>query len=225
MRGLIIIACILFFFENSYSQKTIYLDENVSELSKSEHYNKWTSNKMSLTRWHYVGDDNNHYAILKDDLYHKGNFEYDNIKTQIEKIIYRSIPDSTIILLEYAYKDDFCFSKPDNHWSKSEITKRKNFMSPYRKQFNNKNIFYIVLFEEGIVLKNSPNRKREYFYSDENNFFRELIFKFPTLCGSFALIKPNGQTLIRNGEYRADDMAEHLNPEIWNPIFEIDEDN
>ena len=62
-------------------------------------------------------------------------------------------------------------------------------------------------------------KNQKYFINDENSFFKINFFKKSILCGSFLIIKPNGQTLIRNGEYRIDSMANHLIPDIWNKIF------
>ena len=61
--------------------------------------------------------------------------------------------------------------------------------------------------------------KDEYFYNDSNSFFRINLFKNPTLCGSYGLIKPNGQTIIRNGEYDIMSIYKHLKDRIWNKFF------
>jgi hypothetical protein len=223
MRNTIILFLTLIVYGNNFAQERIYLDETGEEISKAKYLEKWHNKDSLFSAWQYIGEDGKSYTTLEKNLYLKVVLDYNILKNNLEIIINRKVPDSSIILLEYRYKDDLCTSAWDNNWTKSEIFQRKDFVSPYRNQLKKKNIFYIVLFEEGIVLKNSPNRKSEYFYTDKNNYFRELLFTHPTLCGSFALIKPNGQILIRNGEYRADGMAEHLKPENWNLFFETED--
>ena len=102
-----------------------------------------------------------------------------------------------------------------------KINSRKNFNNPIKRKLErNSNVIFLCLFENKIILKNRPKSKSEYFFSDQNNFFKSNLFLHPTLCGSFGLIKPNGETLVRNGEYRPDSMYEHLKPEIWDLIFQ-----
>lgn len=80
-------------------------------------------------------------------------------------------------------------------------------------------VLYLKFFEEGITLQNNPASPEEFFYSDTENFLKNTLFQNPSFCGSFALIKPNGQVLIRNGENTAGLMADYLEPEIWNQLF------
>ena len=147
--------------------------------------------------------------------------DYKIIKTEIEKITNRVYSDSTIFLINYNYLDDNCSDWFLNKLSSEIINDRKTFIEPLKKGIEYKsNVIYLALFENGIVLKNKPESKKEYFFSDQNNFFRSNLFLNPTLCGSFGLIKPNGETLIRNGEYRPDNMYEHLKPKNWDLIFQ-----
>lgn len=147
--------------------------------------------------------------------------DYTIIKTEIEKITNKTYTDSTIFLINFNFLDDTCSGWFSNNLSSEKINDRKTFIEPLKKGIEYKsNVIYLAFFENGIVLKNKPESKREYFFSDQNNFFRKNLFINATVCGSFGLIKPNGQTLIRNGEYRPDSMNEHLKTEIWNLIFQ-----
>jgi len=220
MRRTTILILALIIYSNIQAQKTIYLDENGSEISKTEFQKKWLNKELFLSRWDSLGKDKKRYAILKKDLYLKGTFNFTQIKKQLEEITNKKISDSSIILLEYYYKDDKCSSTWNNKWTKSDVSDRKDFLYPIQDQLKKNNIIYFALFEKGMTLKNEPDNVNEYFFLDFNNFFREKFFKNPTLCGSEAIIKPNGETLIRNGEFRADWMAAHLKPEIWNRFFE-----
>lgn len=147
--------------------------------------------------------------------------DYKIIKTEIEKIINKTYSDSTIFLIRFNYLDDTCSDWNSNEMNIEKINSRKNFDDSLKRKIERKsNVIYLCLFENRIILKNRPKSKNEYFFSDKNNFFRNNLFLNPTVCGSFGLIKPNGETLIRNGEYRPDSMYEHLKPEIWDLIFQ-----
>ena len=146
--------------------------------------------------------------------------DYSIFKSEIEKITYKKYPDSTIFLIDFNYLDDTCSDWFSNNLSSEKINLRKSFYSSLKTEIERKsNVIFLCFFENGIILKNRPESKKEYFFSDQNNFFRKNIFINSTICGSYGLIKPNGQTLIRNGEYRPDWMNDHLKPEIWNLIF------
>lgn len=146
--------------------------------------------------------------------------DYSIFKSEIEKITNKKYPDSTIFLITFNYSDDTCSDWFSNNLSSEKINLRKSFYFSLKTKIERKsNVIFLCFFENGITLKNRPESKKEYFFSDQNNFFRKNIFTNATICGSYGLIKPNGQTLIRNGEYRPDLMNEHLKPEIWNLIF------
>ena len=147
--------------------------------------------------------------------------DYKAIKNEIEKITNRTYSDSTIFLINFNYLDDPCSDWFSNEMNIEKINSRKNFNNPIKRKLErNSNVIFLCLFENKIILKNRPKSKSEYFFSDQNNFFKSNLFLHPTVCGSFGLIKPNGETLVRNGEYRPDSMYEHLKPEIWELIFQ-----
>lgn len=153
--------------------------------------------------------------------YEKSKVNYDFFKNQILNISNQKFSDSTIYVIYFHFIDDNCSSSFSNNMTKERIKDHKFYSDFYKSNVETiKNVNYLILFENGITLKNDINSKDEYYFNDINNFFRTNIFKKPTLCGSFCIIKPNGETLIRNGEYRVDWMVEHLKPEIWNKIFE-----
>jgi len=207
-------------FNFGIGQKNIYIDERGDTISKSEFKNKFKEPNHFLTSWTYVGKDKKRYVQLSKNIYLKGNFNYKKVKTEVEKITNSEINDSITIIIEYYFKDDICTEKrKDNLWSRDEINQRKSFVKPIKRKLNSNGIFFICLFENGIQLKNKSNKTKEYFFSDKEGFFRENIFTEPTTCGSYAAIKPNGETLIRNGEYRADWFANHLINENWTLFF------
>ena len=123
--------------------------------------------------------------------------DYKIIKTEIEKIINKTYSDSTIFLIRFNYLDDTCSDWNSNEMNIEKINSRKNFDDSLKRKIERKsNVIYLCLFENRIILKNRPKSKNEYFFSDKNNFFRNNLFLNPTVCGSFGLIKPNGETLI-----------------------------
>ncbi len=209
----------------SLGQEKIYLDEDGNKVNQIEFRKKWSDKELLLSRWDSIGKNKKRYATLKKDLYQYGNFTHSSLITELEKITGKKIQDSLIIILEFYYKDDLCNSVWDNKWTKSDIKERKEFITPIRDYLYSNDMILFCLFEKTIQLKNNPNSETEFFFSDLNSFFRNKIFLNPTLCGSHAIIKPNGEVLVRNGENRADYMTGHLKPEIWNRFFNDKEGN
>lgn len=215
---------LLIFFTVSLSAQNnnteYYLDPDGREISKEEKYflrDKYPDNSLAFRKT----KDSGMVYQYNAPKYSTYKVDYTIIKTEIEKITNKTYTDSTIFLINFNYLDDTCSDWFSNNLSSEKINDRKTFIEPLKKGIEYKsNVIYLAFFENGIVLKNKPESKREYFFSDQNNFFRKNLFINATVCGSFGLIKPNGQTLIRNGEYRPDSMNEHLKPEIWNLIFQ-----
>lgn len=220
MKRFVIPLLIFFLFQSLNAQKNIYIDKNGKEISKKVCMEKWRNKDSLYSAWMYLDKHGNNYMILKKNLYLKGTTNYNEIKNRLEKIIRRKIKDSSNILISYYFKNDLCTSNRDNKWDKIEIAKRKKFTNPIRKELTKKSIEFITLFNKEITLQNKPKNKNEYFYKENDDFFKKTLFVDQTLCGSFAIIKPNGEYLIRNGEYRADLMAEHLKLENWKLFFD-----
>ncbi len=195
-------------------------------------YHKYSKDKSIFSYSKKGGDYSAGFRIAKDTgyvymmntpTYTTYIVKYQIIKKQIELITNKKFSDSTIFLIHYAYLDD---PGPDstiynNYMKKSLVRNRKIFLNPIKRKIEKKynNLVFIHLFEEKIVLMNKKDSKKEYFFNDINNFFRTNLFLHPTLCGSYCLIKPNSEALVRNGEYSAEDMAEHLQPKYWNQAF------
>lgn len=218
------ITLLLFLFTIGISAQNsntkYYLDPNGKEISKEDKYflgDKYPDNSLSFRK---TADSGVVYQF-NSPKYSTYKVDYKVIKTEIEKITNKTYSDSTIFLINFNYLDDPCSDWFSNEINIEKINSRKNFNNPIKRKLErNSNVIFLCLFENKIILKNRPKSKNEYFFSDQNLFFRINLFLHPTLCGSFGLIKPNGETLIRNGEYRPDSMFEHLKPEIWNLIFQ-----
>lgn len=218
MKSFILIIC-LFFLTALQAQRDIYLNEQGDTISKSQFKKRLRNKEDQATVWKSKKKNNLDVYTVSMNKYLKSRLNYTGILLHLERITGKRINPTQPICIEYTYKDDLCSSTSTNKWTRNKIITRKQFQNPIQRDLKSKKITLICLFEEGITLKNKPEKKGEYFYQDSKNFFKKLIFKKPTLCGSFALIKPNGETLIRNGEYRADYMAAHLKSEIWDDIF------
>ncbi len=220
MRLLITLYAFLLLSIASLAQKNVFLNEFGDTIDESKFLKEWRNKDNFYSRWDAIGKNNIRYCKLKKDLYLAKVFEYRIVKENLEKIMGKEIKDNKTILVEFRFTDDLCTHNQDNKWTKSEIFNRKKFLNPRKKQIEKDyNVVYICLFERDIILKNNSSNKNEYFFCDKNNFFKEKVFKNPTLCGSFALIKPNEEMIIRNGEYRSDYMAQHLKPENWDIFF------
>ena len=198
----------------------VYLDEEGRSISKIDFLEKWRNNDLDLARWDYM-ENGKRKITLSSPLYSRLSVDYQPLLRNLEKITGQEYPSNSVLVIAYTYTDDLCSTRSSNTWNRSKITVRKNRLKSSRKKVlaTSENVVYLHLFEEGINLKNKPNSKKEYFFKDKNNHFRNTLFEHPTLCGSYALIKPNGQTLVRNGEYTIEDLISLLQPEVWNSIF------
>jgi hypothetical protein len=146
------------------------------------------------------------------------NTNYDTIRKILPEYPSKIKNDSLTYIIQFFYKNDHTFLDENNKFTDKNDT-YINFIKTLKRSVEkeNPNVKIYHIFEEGIDISNVKNYT--YFISDKNSFFKTNFFKKSIVCGSFLIAKPNGQTLIRNGEYRIDSMANHLIPDIWNKIF------
>ena len=214
---------LIFSYQILFSQKMnadYYLDFNGNKINKYEidSYLKYPDYTVGFK----ITKDSGTVYQLNVPKYLSSKVEYQLIKNELELITNKKYSDSTIFILNYNYLDDNCSSIFSNNVKKGNILSQKTFYKSQIKniQKENKNIQFISLYDNSIQLKNNPKNSKEYFFSDRINFFRNHLFFHPTSCGSFGIINPNGETLVRNGEGRLDDMYKNLNPTIWKSIFQ-----
>src|SRR5690606_38527241 len=214
-----IIFLIFAFTIFSCGTNRMYLDETGKEISYKEYLNFFKDSPLTATTWNYNAPDSGRVSQIVTPQYSRYKVKYPLFKEEIEKITNRKF-EIKIFLISYDYLDDLC-SHEGNKLDKNTIARIKDNWSASRTFIENKNEDIIILnfFEEGYIISNSPNSPKEYFFIDNGNFLRENIFKTRAWCGSFALIKPNGETLVRNGEYSIIHMEQHLNPENWMQFF------
>ncbi len=195
-------------------EKEYVLDPDGKKANFQFLFKKYPDNSMEFR----ITKDSGKVYQITAPLYEVINTNYDSIKKTLPEYPSKIKNDSLTFIIQFFYKNDHTFLDENNKFtdkSDTYINFIKTLKRNVEKENSNVKIFYI--FEEGIDISNVKNNK--YFISDNNSFFKTNFFKKSILCGSFLIIKPNGQTLIRNGEYRVDSMANHLIPDIWNKIF------
>ena len=203
----------------SSGTKQMYLDETGKKISDKEYLNLRDNIDNPITSWHYMNADNVRVVQIVKPVYTPLIVRYPVLKKKIEDITGRKFEDK-IFLISYNYLNDLC-TENGNRLSKLDIANRK-----YRMNFSktniekeNKEIVILFFFETGYILENSPDSPDEYFFTDTGNFLRESIFRTRAFCGSFALIKPNGTALVKNGEDYLLRIEQLLKPENWNQLF------
>lgn len=219
---LIIISCITPQPTGFVSMKEkIYVDQDGNKITEGEFEQKWRDRNNNLVPYEYEDKSAGQVVNVLNPLYSRYMVKYPEFSQKIEEITGKKFPGNTVFLIEYIYVNERCSTNSTNKWLKHVINKRKQFTTPNKRSIEKRIPEIVVLnfFEMGIILKNSPDSKKEYYYQDLDNFLRSAIFLHPSHCGSFALVKPNGETLVRNGESSSDYTAQHLQPEIWEQIF------
>lgn len=201
-----------------------FFGEHGKEISKSEFQKKWRNTSLGLTRWDFI-DGNKRIVKLSRPLYERYLISYDPFLNNLERITGQDFKDSTTFLISFHHLNDLCTSRWSNTWSQSVIEGRKSRLQPHLAEIirNYPNVKYFQFFEIGYLLEKKKAPENEYFFTDTGNFLKKSIFKNPTLCGSLALVKSNGQVLVRNGEYSILSMAQHLDEETWKLIFPVTE--
>jgi hypothetical protein len=219
-------ATVLFILLNylSYSQSInnpkYWIDENGKSLPEELFLEKWRVSDAEFARWDYIAKDSGMVAKTAHRKLNLYTVNHPIFLKYINRVTNKKLSENTILLIEFKYKDDFCGSNSSNKWKKTRIKDRKKYTDRWKKivESKNPNLVYLVFYEKEIVLQNS-NSDTEYFFSDTEGFMRKNIFLDPTLCGSFLLSKPDGKTIVLNGENTAERMAVNLDPKIWDSLL------
>lgn len=197
-----------------------WIDENGKSISEELFLEKWRATEAVFARWDYIAKDSGLVAKMTHPKLNLYTINHPFFLKYINKATNKNLSENTILLIEFMYKDDFCGSKSSNKWTKSKIKNRKTHTDRWKKNIEstNTNLVYLVFFEKEIILQNS-NSDTEYFFSDTEGILRKNIFLDPTLCGSYFLSKPDGKTIVLNGENTAERMAINLDPKIWDSLL------
>ncbi len=60
------------------------------------------------------------------------------------------------------------------------------------------------------ITEKKYNYRKKNVFNDENEYLKQRFFKYALNCGNYIIIKPNGDYLIRLGEYRQDLVYEKI---------------
>ncbi|MFC6861663.1 hypothetical protein [Zunongwangia atlantica] len=198
-----------------------YLDENGNTISRNKFYNEWHHN-ASKGRWDTKKGD-----TIEAKLFYKPNIEtfkgdYQLLSVILEELSNKRYPRNTTFLISYYYKDDLCnleLHSNNNNWKKHRVRELKKHLAPQKTVIEKKykDVETLVITQEGINFESI--KKLDYLYSDTNNRIFKNLFRQSNLCGSYAIIKPNGLILVYNGESRLDITAKYLEPDVWYKYF------
>jgi hypothetical protein len=207
-------------YSQSRNNPKYWIDENGKSIPEALFLEKWRATDFEFARWDYIAKDSGMVAKTAHPKLNLYTINRPFFLKYINKVTNKKLSENTILLIEFHYKDDFCGSKSSNKWTKSRIKERKTHTDRWKKivESRNPNLVYLVFYEKEIVLQNS-NSDTEYFFSDTEGILRKNIFLDPTLCGSYLLSKPDGKTIVRNGENTAERMAVNLDPKIWDSLL------
>lgn len=195
----------------------VFLDENSEIIDKEAFLKRWRDDHQGLMRWDYI-EENKRHAKLDRPVFYAFTVAYPELQDFISNSTGKQFDDNSIFLINYHFKDDLCTTDfKQKIWDEQQIKKRKGFLNRIKKDIEQEPepLVYLHFFEEGVPLENTPEMEGEYFFMDKQNYLRKSIFKKPALCGAFAVVKPNGQLLLRQGEYRVDWMLQYLKQENW----------
>ena len=220
---LILFLLIFFpFLDNSVNAQRVkyYLDLDGNEINKQVREDLLKNHPGIFSSWDYIAKDSGRVSRITNR-YYTGILKEKNIKKYIESVTKTTYADSTIFFISYNFIRDLCSTFSDRKISRNSILQRKKFITPRKKFIEKKynNVVYLEFFESEVVLKNTPQSKKEYFYSDIGGLLKEFIFLKPQNCGAIAIIKPNGQILVNNGESNSTIIAQLLLDKNWRIFF------
>ena len=207
-------------YGQSANKTKFWLDENGKSLPEALFLEKWRAQDSEYARWDYIAKDSGRVAKAAHPRLNLYTLNHPFFLDYINRVTNKKLSANTILLIEFAYKDDFCSRDSSNKWKKLRIKNRKIYTDKWKKSIESKNpnLVYLVFHEKEIILQNS-NSATEYFFSDTEGLLRKHIFLDPTLCGSYLLSKPDGKTMVLNGENTAERIAENLDPKIWDNLL------
>lgn len=207
MKNILYIIFILIFSDFSYSQnsdkKEFLYDENwkliemkdFKEKIKNRNYTyKFVENDTA-----YIGKILFREEIGKITINDRGL-----VVDYLKKITNSEVDSTKNIVINFFFKPE---NKPNgsciDHYTSDNKYKR------YFKKNNSDVQFFIT--------QKNYNYKKKNVFEDNEDFIRELLFKYYFSCGNYIIIKPNGEFLLRRGEYRQDEIKKKINSE-WKKL-------
>jgi len=218
MRFLLLLIFIGFTSSGFSQEKRLYLNEYKEVIREDVFQMRWRDKENDLVRWDFYSKDTTLVCMLLKGEYQQKKLNYEYFKQHFEKITQKEYPKNTTFFISYNYYNDLCSVNTKNHYNSSETKEIRNRNRRFKKKSERKhdNLIVLKFYDKSITFKKQSDSP--ILFSDKGSILRNLIFTQPTLCGSFAIIKPSGKTLIRNGEYGGI-LKSLLNPENWSSLI------
>ncbi|WP_147299205.1 hypothetical protein [Winogradskyella eximia] len=207
MKNFITITFLVIFLAFGYSQnsnkKEFLYDENWKTIEMSEFKDKIKDSKYTYKLFEndtvYVGK-----ILLREEI---GKITTDD-RTQLIKYL-RKITNSEVdstknIIINFFFKPEF---KPNGSCI-DNYTSDNKYKRYFKKSANDIQFF--------VTQKDYAYQKKNVF-QDNDDFIRELLFKYYFDCGNYIIIKPNGEFLLRRGEYHQNEIKEKINSQ-WKKL-------
>lgn len=218
----LIIACSSSKNKSSFSNsKKIYLNENGDTISPSVFQEKWRNFELNLARWDYTdATSNKEIGMLFKGQYMNLHIDYKKFKNIIERVTSQNYNDSCSFVITYSFLNDKCAGKVNNSIT---IDRKKLKFLPYKKTHDellqNQNIVLLHFYENGFEIPPYLDSFNNTYFLDKDNILKRIFFKQSAFCGARIAIKPNGETLLNNGEAMVAHFIEYLEPNNWSVFF------
>ncbi|AEH01729.1 hypothetical protein [Lacinutrix sp. 5H-3-7-4] len=202
----IITVFFIFFISLSYAQKikkNQYYSYEFKEISKDSFYSLLDKDENLTLK--YENDSTYINAIFK--IKRKASFtkdEFNNLKKKLEVLSNKKIDLNSTIIINYLSKNPKI--KDSINKTKWNIFHKK-YLKKIKKELN-VSVFWI----------NNPLQKNLRYYRDDlvnwiedkDHYFRDLLFPYDFLYGSFSVIDNQGNYISNYGEYGKQQVIEYL---------------
>lgn len=203
----------------SYSQEYHVFADVAGNIISEEDYKEQSKDKLL---WRYNYQD----SLIVNQIIDAPEWEtrtstYSLAKKYIENTTGLKYPDETIFLIDYFLHNDYCFTlENQKFWNDAEAGIFYDRFLPQVKTVERtyKNLKVILLLQQELSIPQN-DKKREIFFKDIGNHFKNKFLKTPATCGHQILIKPNGEMLIHNGEHPIDWIAKKSKKKEWMTFF------
>ena len=207
MKNIITLTFLVIFLGTAYSQnsnkKEFLYDENWKLIEMSDFKDKIKDSKYTYKLFEndtaYVGK-----ILLREEIGKITNDDRTLLINYLKKITNSEVDSTKNIIINFFFKPEI---KPngsciDNYTSDSKYKR-------YFKKNSNDIQFFII--------QKDYNYKKKNVFEDNEGFIQKLLFKYYFDCGNYIIIKPNGEFLLRRGEYRQNEIKEKINSE-WKKL-------
>ena len=203
MKKALLILLFILILTNVYSQekKTIYVDENYSEMTSLEFYSSQKGNGV----FRFKFDSDTLTVYLKVKRYAVGRIKKDSLNVIREQLLItsnRKIDPLNTIVINYYPGEDSCNKSGNGSYLREKYTNYSREIKRYKdvaQFFIYKDVSGLKIFRKSIKWLPDLNRKIE------NNFFK---WHYP--CNSYVVIRPNGNYFSIRGEHDINNILRRL---------------